>query len=104
MTALDSRASWWSRAACSGADPELFFPISTSGPAVKQVARAKTICARCEIWRECLSYALGTASIQGVWGGTTEAERRRLRQRGRRMRAGHAIERAERPALVPQAR
>jgi WhiB family transcriptional regulator, redox-sensing transcriptional regulator len=86
MTALDSRASWWSRAACSGADPELFFPISTSGPAVRQVARAKAVCARCEIWRECLNYALDVASIQGVWGGTTESERRLLRRRRARAR------------------
>jgi hypothetical protein len=32
MTALDNRAGWWTRAACASADPELFFPISYSGP------------------------------------------------------------------------
>lgn len=103
MTALDNRASWWSRAACSTADPELFFPISESGPAVGQVARAKAICARCQIQRECLGYALDTASIQGIWGGTTEAERRRLRQRAGRVRARPVPGRAACPALVPQA-
>jgi WhiB family redox-sensing transcriptional regulator len=102
MTALDNRARRWSRAACSTADPDLFFPISTSGPAVKQVIRAKTICARCPIQRECLEYALGAGSIQGVWGGTTESERRLLRRR--RARARSAQEQATAPALVPQAR
>jgi len=87
MTALDNRAGWWTRAACASADPELFFPISDSGPALRQVARAKAICARCPIQRECLSYALAAGSIQGVWGGMTEEERRRLpRKRRARVR------------------
>ena len=81
MTEMDNRASWWSRAACATADPDLFFPISHSGPAVRQVTRAKAVCARCEIRRECLRYALDAGSIQGVWGGMTEMERRRLQRR-----------------------
>lgn len=87
MTDLDNRAGWWTRAACVSADPELFFPISYSGPALRQVAQAKAICARCPIQRECLRYALGAGSIQGVWGGMTEEERRRLARRERRARA-----------------
>lgn len=102
MTALDNRAGRWSRAACSTADPDLFFPISVSGPAVKQVIRAKAICARCQIQRECLEYALDAGSIQGVWGGTTESERRLLRRR--RARGRLAREQAAAPALVPQDR
>ena len=92
MTAVDNRAAWWSRAACSTADPELFFPISAEGPALKQVARAKAICARCPIRQACLDYALSAGALQGVWGGTTEAERQLLRQRQRRTR------RAQQPA------
>jgi WhiB family transcriptional regulator, redox-sensing transcriptional regulator len=84
MTAIDNRASWWSRAACSTADPDLFFPISSAGPAVRQVARAKAICARCEIQQACLGYALDAGPVQGVWGGMTEEERRRLVRRERR--------------------
>jgi WhiB family redox-sensing transcriptional regulator len=83
MTALDNRAEWWSRAACSTADPELFFPISSSGPAIRQVSLAKTICARCGIQQACLDYALDAGPIHGVWGGMTEHERRLLRQRER---------------------
>jgi WhiB family transcriptional regulator, redox-sensing transcriptional regulator len=78
MPAPDSRAGWWSHAACSTSDPELFFPISSSGPAVTQVRRAKAICARCEIQQPCFEYALAAGSIQGIWGGTTEEERRLL--------------------------
>jgi len=86
MTASDNRAGWWSRAACSQADPELFFPISYSGPALRQVRKAKVLCARCQIQQECLGYALAAGSIQGVWGGTTEEERRLLKRRRRRAR------------------
>lgn len=103
MTEMDNRANWWSRAACATADPELFFPISRSGPAVRQVTRAKAVCAPCEIQRECLRYALGAGSIQGVWGGTTEEERRRLLRRNRRagipaLSAGPGV-----PVRVPEA-
>jgi WhiB family transcriptional regulator, redox-sensing transcriptional regulator len=88
MTALDNRAEWWSRAACSAADPELFFPISSAGPAAVHLAQAKAICARCEIRQRCLDYAVSTGPIQGVWGGMTEHERRLLRQ-GRRTARVH---------------
>jgi len=39
--------SWHSRAACLGADPELFFPIGETGPALSQIAEAKQVCGRC---------------------------------------------------------
>lgn len=95
MIATDNRADWWSRAACATADPEIFFPISNSGPALRQVSRAKAVCARCQIQQECLRYALDAGSIQGVWGGTTEEERQRLARRERRARV---------PALPEHAR
>jgi WhiB family transcriptional regulator, redox-sensing transcriptional regulator len=81
MTASDSRGGWWSRAACLTSDPDLFFPVSSSGPALSQVRRAKAICARCEIRQPCFDYALESGPIQGIWGGTTEEERRRFRNR-----------------------
>ena len=102
MTALDNRAERWSRAACSTADPDLFFPISSSGPAVHQAKRAKAICARCEIRQACLDYAIDAGPVQGVWGGTTERERRMLKQRGRRARAHFAQEQATGRVLAPQ--
>jgi len=103
MTEVNNRAGWWSRAACATADPDLFFPISHSGPALRQVMRAKAICARCEIQRECLRYALDAGSIQGVWGGMTEMERRRLIRRNRRARVPSSAERAGVPFRVPEA-
>jgi len=97
MTAVDNRAGWWTRAACTTADPELFFPISSSGPAQRQVARAKAICARCPIQQECLSYALAAGPIQGVWGGMTEEERRSLARRRRRARVRQVVPAGARP-------
>jgi WhiB family redox-sensing transcriptional regulator len=104
MIALDNRAVWWTRAACASADPELFFPISYSGPALRQVAQAKAICARCPIQRECLRYALDAGSIQGVWGGMTEEERRRLTRRERRARVHPVRHAAARPRVRETAR
>jgi WhiB family transcriptional regulator, redox-sensing transcriptional regulator len=100
MTAIDNRAEWWSDAACSTADPELFFPVSSLGPALRQVAQAKAICARCHIQQACLRYALDAGPVQGIWGGTAEAERRRLRQCERHAPARLAQEQATGPVLA----
>jgi WhiB family transcriptional regulator, redox-sensing transcriptional regulator len=62
-------------AAGASADPELFFPISSSGPSLAQAANAKAVCAGCEVRRECLAFALRTHQVHGVWGGLTEQER-----------------------------
>jgi WhiB family redox-sensing transcriptional regulator len=77
---------WAARGACRQADPELFFPVSAEGPAVGQLARAKEVCARCPVQPRCLDYALETGQDFGVWGGTTEHERRVLRRRRLRYR------------------
>jgi WhiB family redox-sensing transcriptional regulator len=76
-TTADNLAEWWSLAACRSADPDLFFPISPSGPAQTQTRRAKAVCAGCVVQPDCLRYALAAGSVQGVWGGMSEAERRR---------------------------
>jgi WhiB family redox-sensing transcriptional regulator len=82
MTASAYAASWRSAGACLGAEPDLFFPVSMTGPGREQVARARQVCARCEVRRECLEYALGTHQAHGIWGGATPDERRReLRRR-----------------------
>ena len=62
------------------ADPELFFPIGTAGPALLQLERAKQVCAGCQVRISCLDWALATGQDAGVWGGTGEDERRALRR------------------------
>lgn len=65
---------WMQNAACAGVDPELWFP------ATGQDSRpAKRICRTCPIARNCLSYAL-SHQVVGIWGGTSEIERRALRE------------------------
>jgi WhiB family redox-sensing transcriptional regulator len=77
--------SWWDRAACQSADPELFFPVSGTGAGLAEITRAKSICARCAIRQQCLDYAVETGQPHGVWGGASEEERRVLAARRRRL-------------------
>jgi WhiB family redox-sensing transcriptional regulator len=67
-------------------DPELFFPIGTTGPALDQIAAAKQVCACCPVKAQCLEFALQTRQDAGIWGGLDEDERRMLR-RARQARA-----------------
>ncbi|MFI8230218.1 WhiB family transcriptional regulator [Streptomyces sp. NPDC085900] len=71
---------WRERAACLREDPDLFFPISVSGPTLRQIDRAKAVCGRCPVVEQCLAWAMRAGNVEGVWGGTTEAERRAMRQ------------------------
>jgi WhiB family redox-sensing transcriptional regulator len=71
---------WRGRAACRDTDPDLFFPIGTTGQAVDQIEAAKNVCLGCGAQTECLEFALATNQESGVWGGTSEEERRKLRK------------------------
>lgn len=70
--------AWMHEGACVGADPAMFFPR----PGVVPV-EARELCRGCPVQATCLEYALSFPSNHdhGVWGGTTERERRRMRQR-----------------------
>ncbi|WP_380286402.1 WhiB family transcriptional regulator [Kitasatospora purpeofusca] len=75
--------NWRESAGCRGTDPELFFPVgsSTSLPTRVQSDEAKAVCGRCPVARQCLDWALNAEPVEGVWGGTTETERRAMRRR-----------------------
>jgi WhiB family transcriptional regulator, redox-sensing transcriptional regulator len=77
---------WRHRALCRDEDPELFFPIGNTGPALLQIEEAKAVCRRCPVVSECLSWALDSGQDAGVWGGMSEDERRALKRRGVRHR------------------
>ena len=49
---------WRHKAVCRDEDPELFFPVGNSGPALAQVAAAKKVCNRCPVTSQCLAWAL----------------------------------------------
>ncbi|WP_297565330.1 WhiB family transcriptional regulator [uncultured Arcanobacterium sp.] len=72
---------WRHRAACLNEDPELFFPIGSSRPALAQAEKAKQICRNCSVLDICLKWALDTSQDAGVWGGMSEDERRAIRRR-----------------------
>ena len=78
---------WRDRAACLDEDPELFFPIGNTGPAILQIEEAKAVCRRCTVVDVCLKWAIESGQDAGVWGGLTELERRELK-RGQVRRRG----------------
>jgi len=69
--------SWRQKGACRGLDPVIFYPASE-----EDAAEAKTVCSMCAVREACLEWALAKREQDGVWGGATERERRRMiRQR-----------------------
>ena len=71
--------AWRQKAACRGVDPGIFYPVSD-----EDAEDAKLICAQCDVSELCLQWALDHREHEGVWGGTTERERRRIIRRRRR--------------------
>jgi WhiB family redox-sensing transcriptional regulator len=75
------RAHWTERAACRGDASHLFFAPparEVEDVRAKRERVAKSICARCPVKSPCVAYALQVNEALGIWGGTTEAERRQL--------------------------
>ena len=72
----------WARAAV---------PVTARGPALRQLARAKRVCASCPVRIDCLEYALQSGQGFGVWGGASEQERRLMRRRQLRGRRDAAL-------------
>ena len=73
--------SWREHALCRDTDPELFFPVGTTGTALVQIAQAKRVCGECAARVDCLDFALTTNQDSGIWGGLSEEERRAIRRR-----------------------
>lgn len=71
--------TWRQAAACRGLDPEIFYPSTDEEADV-----AKGICGQCAVRETCLEHALGSRERDGVWGGATEKERRRIIRQRRR--------------------
>src|SRR5213082_2913841 len=59
---------WRDVAACRDTDPDLFFPVGTTGPAIDQIESAKAVCRACDVQGPCLEFALATNQEAGVWG------------------------------------
>lgn len=72
---------WDEGALCAQTDPELFFPEVGQTDLVRD---ARNICQQCPLLAECREYAVRHGELHGIWGGTTERERRRIRMERRR--------------------
>jgi WhiB family redox-sensing transcriptional regulator len=73
--------TWRDQARCRGVDPAIFHPPEEDD-ALAEVAKA--ICAVCPVREVCLEHALAFREKDGVWGGFTARERRRLVRQRRR--------------------
>lgn len=71
---MNEDLSWQAAALCAQIDSGIFFPEKG-----EPTTLAKQVCRRCPVDGECLAYALRNNERFGVWGGTSERERRRLR-------------------------
>ena len=67
---------WQASASCLGVDPDLFFPERGANN-----SKAKRTCFACPVQLQCLEYAIVNYEKHGIWGGLSERERRRLRNR-----------------------
>ena len=78
-TATIINLPWRANAACRGLDPAIFYPVSD-----EEAEQAKSVCDLCPVQSTCLEHALGIREKEGVWGGRTERERRRIIRQRRR--------------------
>ena len=76
--------AWRTRARCREEDPELFFPTGNNAAADYQTQEAKAVCRRCPVMESCLQWALETGQDTGIWGGTSEDERRNMHRHAAR--------------------
>ena len=85
VEASDPGDDWRTRAVCRDEDPELFFPIGSGEPALRQEKAAQEVCRRCPVQNECGAWAVESHQLSGVWGAMSE---RQLRAAVRRRRPG----------------
>jgi WhiB family transcriptional regulator, redox-sensing transcriptional regulator len=76
--------SFFAAAECKGMDPEIFNPAKGD---VRTEHQARTVCRACPVKTDCLEWALTTNQTHGIWGDTSEKQRRKLR-RDRRTASG----------------
>ena len=80
MSLTIERDDWRDVAACRDTDPDLFFPVGTTGPAIEQIDNAKAVCQAVRGPDRLPRVRPATNQDSGIWGGTSEEERRKLRR------------------------
>jgi len=77
---MSTDTAWRERARCRDEHPELFYPVGLGTAADRQAEAAKAVCRTCPVRALCLEVALANGAEDGVWGGTTVAERAVLKR------------------------
>lgn len=77
-----TRPDWFVLGECNGLSVRWFFP--ERGESITEVRK---VCKRCVIKTDCLEFAMDNDIQHGIWGGTSERERRSIRRR-RKMQNG----------------
>jgi len=73
---------------CQENDPEIWFPSGENLPEdTEKIKLAKSLCAQCHETTKCLSFAVSNRVSHGIWGGTTESERKTLIRRAERSKS-----------------
>jgi WhiB family transcriptional regulator, redox-sensing transcriptional regulator len=70
--------AWFKRAECRGLDPDLFQPQHGGDPGA-----ALRVCAECPVRQQCFEHGMEYRE-RGIWGGTTERDRKRIRRKASR--------------------
>lgn len=81
--ATPAAPGWQALGRCNPETAHLFYPPDHRERPAARAAReqaAKAICRRCPVLLTCREYALATGERHGIWGGLTEADRRRVRR------------------------
>ena len=73
---------------CATTDPEAFFLDRGAGR--WEVEAAKKVCASCVLSSPCREWAIENNEV-GIWGGTTEVERKRLRRMRKAVKDAHRL-------------
>jgi WhiB family redox-sensing transcriptional regulator len=80
---------WRADAACRTMDPSIFYPVPVGNSSAVKAARrlvdpyaaARAVCSSCPVADECLSFALAIRDREGMYGGKSPDERRRILRR-----------------------
>lgn len=74
----DTDTTWMAAASCAGAGPDLFFPEKDAAGSVYSLA--KQVCVTCPVRERCLEYAITNMIVDGLWGGMSPRDRRKVRR------------------------
>ena len=97
--------SWMDKARCKDMSAEIFYPSEDLTPAQvkKRLDHAKSICEECPVITPCLRRAVEDME-RGVWGGTTENEREKIRREAKQERFAPEVLRGKRQKLLDESK